>query len=200
MAKQIVIIHGGSAQNSYEEYVERLRTREVTIDDFKKHKGWKDFIVSELGNDWEMLTPEMPSKKNAKYLEWKIWFERMLPFIEDGAVFIGHSLGGLFLAKYLSEETYPKSIRATILVAAPYNTLTEHPRADFNITKPLRGLEEQGGEVFLYHSPDDTVVPLSNFEHYRNDLPGAHAIVLEGRGHFNEPTFPELVEKILEMD
>ncbi|MEK7510789.1 MAG: alpha/beta fold hydrolase [Patescibacteria group bacterium] len=196
MVKQLVIIHGGNAQNSYEEYLERLIQRTPTVDDFKSKHGWKDALVDEFEGACEVFRPQMPNNRNAKYIEWKIWFEKLVPFLTDDVVLVGHSLGGIFLAKYLSEEDFPHRIRATILVAAPYNTLTEHPRADFNIIEPFDKFLAQGGEIYLYHSPNDEVVPFSNFERYVRDLPGAHAVVLEGRGHFNEQTFPELVEMI----
>ncbi|HYF29190.1 MAG TPA: alpha/beta fold hydrolase [Candidatus Paceibacterota bacterium] len=193
--QQLVIIHGGNARNSYEEYLDRLKQREVTADDFKVKHKWKEVFADEFSSSWEVFKPSMPNDKNAKYLEWKIWFEKLVPYLRDDVVFIGHSLGGLFLAKYLSEEQFPKRVRATILVAAPYNT-PEHPRADFNITHPFDQLVKQGGEIYLYHSPDDETVPLSAFERYAKEIPSAHAVLIENRGHFSTPTFPELAEVV----
>ena len=83
------------------------------------------------------------------------------------------------------------------MVAAPFNTATEHPLADFNIPTPdLRGLSEQAGGIFLYQSRDDEVVPYSNFERYAALLPNATQRVFADRGHFNENDFPELVTDI----
>lgn len=141
----------------------------------------------------------MPNAQNARYAEWKMWFEKILPLMGDGVILIGHSLGGIFLAKYLSEQTVELRIKATFLVAAPYNTAAEHPLVDFVIQHSLRGLEKQGGEIFLYHSADDAVVPFSNFERYQSELKGAHIRVCNDRKHFNQAEFPELVQDIQEL-
>ncbi len=62
----------------------------------------------------------MPNKTNAQFEEWKIWFEKFIPFLNDGVILVGHSLGGVFLAKYLSENKFPKKIGGVFLVSAVY--------------------------------------------------------------------------------
>lgn len=141
----------------------------------------------------------MPNKQNAKYEEWKIWFEKIIPFLEDGAILIGHSLGGVFLARYLSESVFPKKIAATMLVAAPYfeGRLRDGTRGeDFVAPDSLESFARQGGEIFLYHSEDDPVVPFSELAKYQAALPSATARVFKDRKHFNQPDFPELVADI----
>lgn len=195
MKTQVFVIHGGHARDSYEDYLEHLKKKGITLDELRR-MDWKKFLASNLGDRYDVYTPMMPCKENAKYSEWKIWFEKFIPFFDDGIIFVGHSLGGIFLAKYLAENDFPKKISGTFLVAAPLNTPTEHPRADFNIIGPLAKFEEQGGRIFLYHSTDDRVVPFSNFERYKEELPKAHAKMLEERGHFNGEDFPEILEDI----
>jgi predicted alpha/beta hydrolase family esterase len=141
----------------------------------------------------------MPNAQNAKYLEWEIWFEKMIPFINDNVIFIGHSLGGIFLAKYLSEKKYQKKIKAVILVAAPYNSPEHHPLADFVITSPLLSFEEQSPKIIIFHSSDDTVVYPDNAQRYKENLPNAKLILLQGKGHFNDAHFHELLEEILSL-
>jgi hypothetical protein len=195
MKRQVFVIHGGHARDSYEDYIEHLKKKEVTLDELRR-MDWKKFLGQNLGEAYDVYTPLMPCKENAKYAEWKIWFEKFVPFFEDGIFFVGHSLEGIFLAKYLAENDFPKRIAGTFLVAAPLNTPTQHPRADFNILGSLAKFEAQGGEIFLYHSKDDAVVPFSNFERYTKELSKAHAKALDGRGHFNDEDFPEIVEDI----
>ena len=138
----------------------------------------------------------MPNATNARYAEWKIWFDKIVPLLDEEVIFIGHSLGGIFLAKYFSENDYPKKVKATMLVAPPFNTPTEHPLVDFNIETNLGKFEEQGGKIFLYHSKDDEVVPFSNCERYQKELPEAQYNIFEDRQHFNQNEFPEIVEDI----
>ena len=127
-------------------------------------------------------------------------FEKYLNVCDDGLILIGHSLGGITIAKYLSENVINRKIKATFLVAAPYNTPKLHPLVDFNITQGLDRLQNQGGKIFLYHSQDDLVVPVSNLADYQKALPGAAARIFKNQGHFHQASFPKLVEDIKSLD
>jgi predicted alpha/beta hydrolase family esterase len=190
---QVIIIHGGDTFDTYMEYLEYLKGRQVTLEYLLK-KGWKSTIDQKLGPEFQVIAPQMPNKHNAKYLEWKIWFEKLIPFIEEEAIFIGHSMGGIFMAKYLSENNFPKKIKATFLIAAPYDASQSlYSLGDFALTEPLERFQGQGGQIFLYQSTDDPVVDFSDFEKYQKALPKACSMVFEGKGHFNQEQFPELV-------
>jgi len=178
MKKQVIVIHGGDAFDTYEEYLKNLQDK--------------------LGNDYQVIAPRMPNASNAKYLEWQIWFEKVIPFINDNVVLVGHSLGGMFLAKYLAENKFPKKIKATLLIASPHTDELKEPIADFIIPKDLSLLGEQGGKIFLYYSSDDTVVAnaLKHLEIFQKNLPRAKAVIFTDRGHFSSPEFPEIVSQI----
>ena len=66
----------------------------------------------------------MPLQENAKYNDWKIFFERYIPFLRNNVILIGASLGGIFLAKYLSENKFPKKILSTYLICPPFDNTT----------------------------------------------------------------------------
>ncbi len=195
MNPQILVIHGGNAFEKYDEYLAYLRERDFSLDRFRA-KDWKTTLRDVLGEDYDVLNPLMPNSQNARYAEWKIWFERIVLLLDEEVILIGHSLGGIFLTKYLSENDFPKKVKATLLVAAPFNTENEHPLVDFVISRDLKRFERQGGKIILYHSTDDQVVPFSNSESYKKLLPKAELEVFENRGHFNQSEFPELVKDI----
>jgi len=195
MKQQIFVIHGGNASNSYAEYLKYLRAKKVTLE-YLQLTDWKSNLQKTLGSKFEVFNPPMPNKQNAKYLEWKIYFEKLIPLMSNNVILIGHSLGGIFLAKYLSEKTFPKKIRATMLVAAPFNTPTKHPLADFILGKNLNKLAKQGGNIYLYQSKDDLVVPYSNLASYQKALPEATTRTFKSRGHFNLKNFPELTRDL----
>ena len=194
MKKQVVVIHGGNAFETREEYLRHLKEKTITLD--KLRGDWKRRLPETLGNEYDVLFISMPNSQNARYMEWKIMFDKIVPLLEQQVVMIGHSLGGIFLAKYLSENDYPKKILATFLVAAPFNTSTQHPLVDFIITEKFDRLAEQGGEIYLIHSKDDQVVRFHNYENYRQVLPEAKGILFQDRKHFNGRTFPEIIEVI----
>lgn len=173
------------------EYLAALVAKEVTLENFQpRPKRYKDSLQETLGSDWHVFLPNMPNAKNAKFIEWKIWFEKLLGLLEDDVVLIGHSLGGVFLASYLSREDIPKKVRATFLIAAPFG------EGDFTLPSSLEKLARQAGKLFVFHSKDDPVVPFNDCEKYTEQLPNAEAVIFEDRQHFNQEQFPELVARI----
>jgi len=197
MKPQILVIHGGSTYPSYDEYFTNLKNKDVKLERIKAARDWKDTLQEKIGDDFDVFVPNMPNKTNARYDEWKIWFEKIIDKLEDNLILIGHSLGGTFLAKYLSENNLSKKIKALILVSSPHDDkdLAE-PLAEFNIKLSLKKLVKQCPKIYLINSKDDPAVPESELEKYKKELPGAEVIVFEDRGHFWQEEFPELVELI----
>ncbi|PIR41698.1 MAG: hypothetical protein COV30_02330 [Candidatus Yanofskybacteria bacterium CG10_big_fil_rev_8_21_14_0_10_37_15] len=200
MKKQVVIIHGGTSFATYEDYISYLKTKEINIEKLRLRKEWKETLTTELEDSCDILLPRMPNRTNARYNEWKIWFDNITKVLNDELVLIGHSLGGIFLAKYLSENTFPKKIIATILVAAPFDDTEgvdgKESLIDFTLPPSLDKFKEQCGKIYLLHSQDDSVVPFAQLEKYKKALSNAEAVVLKDREHFNQETFPEIIKII----
>ena len=194
--QQVVIIHGATTFDGYEDYLESLKTTEIDPERLKPRPDWKVWLPSELGEGYEVLAPRMPNATYARYEEWRVWFERILTILNEDPILIGHSLGGIFLAKYLSENTIQKTIKATILMAAPYDDEKEESLGDFKLPTLLQGLAEQAGRIFLLQSRDDPVVPFDQVERYQQHLPTAKTMIFEDREHFNQASLPELAELI----
>ena len=195
MKTQILIIHGGMTFDTYEEYWKYLESCELTIEKINK-KDWKNFLTEKLP-EFEVLFPVMPNSKNARYPEWKLWFEKMIDLLSNEVILIGHSLGGIFLAKYLSENGFPKKIRQLHLVAACYDTeVIKDSLADFALSGTVEKVADYVENIFLYQSKDDTSVAYEDVLKYKQDLPNAELIVFEDRGHFLQKDFPELVHNI----
>jgi predicted alpha/beta hydrolase family esterase len=194
--QQVVVIHGGDVFESDEAWLAFLKKEKEPRFETMMDEGWKDTLQDDLGDEYEVIIPSMPNKQNAKYKEWTIWFEKHIPHFDKNIVLVGHSLGGIFVAKYLSENEYPKEIKATFLVAAPFEmTGMDYTLADFVLVEDLSLLEEQGGDMYLYHSQDDAVVTFADFEKYQEKLPDAQTRVFENKEHFSGD-LPEIVENI----
>ena len=194
MKKQLLVIHGAESFDSYEGYLEYLRTATQSLEGMKRN-GWKDGLPAVLP-EYDVYRPAMPCQQNAKYSEWKIWFDKILPLLDDGVALVGHSTGGIFLAQYLSENKSPRAIRSTHLIAAPAAAAHGSSMADFHLPSSLKGLEEQGGMIYLYFSKDDPVIPFADSEVYAKLLPAAKLRIFTDKGHFNGSTFPELITDI----
>lgn len=206
MKQQVFVMHGGDTHATYEEYIESLKKELIDPADFMvvvgaEEKKWKKTLAQRLGPDFEVILPMMPSSLNAKYLEWKIWFEKFIPYLHDGVIFVGHSLGATFFAKYLSENLFPKKIKGLFLIAPAYDdTGSSYSLADFILPVDLTQIQQQCMRVFIYHSKDDPVVRFDDFAKYTKALPAAQGIVFEDWGHFTgQSEFPELTQKIKEI-
>lgn len=197
MKKQVIVIHGGDSFETREKFQEALKSWEVSVDSFMPKYDWKICLQKNIGENFQVLSPRMPNKQNARYAEWKIWFERMTPFLEESVILVGHSLGGLFLAKYLSENIFPQKISALFLVAAPHNQTDDI--GDFQLQNGLEGVWDQCQKIHIFQSEDDQIVPASEAKDYQRAWPGAKMHIFQDRGHFNQEDFPELVEEILTM-
>jgi len=198
MKKQVVVIHGGDPYDTYAEYLKDLKNTPINLARFE-HDGWKSSLTKNLGKDYQVIAPDMPSWNNAKYLEWKIYFENLLHHVRPHAIFLGHSLGSIFLAKYFSENKCPKKPLAVFLVAAPYAVKGEKGMADFVLPKSLKKFSDQVKNISLYHSKDDQYVSFSDMKKYSKALPSATQRIFKDRGHFITPKFPEIVREIKEV-
>jgi len=197
MKQQIVIIHGGTTFENQENYLNYLKNKEIDLERLRPYLDWKYSLQNELGENFDIFLPQMPDKTNARYEEWKIWFERILPLLDKEIILIGHSLGGIFLAKYLSENSVTNKIKATILVAAPFDGEgSEESLASFKLSSSLSKFAEQGGKIYLIQIKDDPHMSLAQLERYKKALPLAETMVFENRGHFNQESFPEIIELI----
>ena len=146
---------------------------------------------------YEVLTPQMPSPETPRYAAWRSRLEESLAMLDDKSILVGHSLGGSVLLKYLSEETYQKSVSALFIVAAPcWGADQEWQSDDFAFRQNLSNLIRIP-RIVLYHSRDDEVVPFRHLAIFKEKLPSALVRPLNGRGHeFNNQQFREIVDDI----
>jgi len=196
---QVFLIHGGMTFKNNKDYIHFLKTRPVSIE--KKIRWGDAYLEKNLGKNFEIIRPRMPMSDNAKYSDWKIHFERLIPLMKNNVILIGNSLGGIFLAKYLSEHKFPKKILSTYLVCSPYDN--SHSDEDlvggFKLKSNLSLLEKNTKKLTLMFSMDDTSVPVYHAEQYAKKLKKANIFIFDDKnGHFKISKFPEIVKMIKE--
>ncbi|MDO4773544.1 MAG: alpha/beta hydrolase [Candidatus Saccharibacteria bacterium] len=187
--KQIVLVHGGNSYKDHATYRADLEALEMDYQRLLPKKRWSDAIIAAFP-DADILLPTMPNSANAQFDEWVIWFEKMIPFFKDDVRLIGHSLGAMFLAKYLHERPLAHPVRQLHLIAGGYDN-PDHDYGSFMI-ESATGLEQSAAEIHLYHSQDDPIVPFTELTKFQADLPTAKSHIFTDRNHFFQPTFPEL--------
>lgn len=182
------------------DYLHYLQTRKISIE--KKMVWAGDYLDDKLGRLFEIIRPRMPLQDNAKYRDWKIHFERHIPCLKNNLILIGISLGGIFLAKYLAENKFPKKILAVYLVCPPFDDTCpdEDLVGGFKLGANLSQLEESTRYLHLMFSRDDDSVPISHAEKYRTKLKTANIRVYSSKnGHFRVSKFPEIVTDIRKL-
>ena len=196
---QIFMIHGGETFKNKKDYLSYLKNRPVSIE--KTYKWALEYLDKELGKKFEIIRPRMPLQENAKYEEWKLYFERFIPLLRNNVILVGNSLGGIFLTKYLSENKFPKKILSVYLTCTPYDNTC--PNDDlvggFKLKSDLSLIEKNCKDVTFMFSADDDVVPVTHAEKYRDKLKNVKIIIYKSKnGHFKVSKFPEIVKMIKE--
>ena len=159
---------------------------------------WTESLRDGLGSEYDVYMPSMPNKQNARYAEWKVWFERYLALVSGEVILIGWSLGGMFLAKYLSEKTPTVKVTALYLLAAPSGEFTSDPKdgdcVDFTFAATAWAtVGQKVPEIHVWHSEDDFVVPVAEANWYKKYLPAAELHIFKDKNHFLLPELPELL-------
>lgn len=194
---QIFYIHGGATFKTKRDYLRFLKTRTPAI---QKKIVWNGaYLDKKLGANFHIIRPRMPLKDYAKYNEWAIHFERFFPKLKNNLILIGESLGGVFLAKYLSENRFPKKILSTYLVCPPFDdTLPQEALVGgFKLGSDLSMMEKNSKRLNLLFSKNDDVVPIAQAKKYTAKLKNANIIIYQHiQGHFQVPEFPEIIKMI----
>lgn len=193
---QVIAIHGGTTFEKYDDYLKSLSTKKLYVDRMVYRPMWRELLQQNLGEEYKVLLPSMPNSTNARYSEWKLWFDHLTEIIEDDCILIGHSMGAIFLAKYLSENDFPRKIKATVLVAAPYDDTSTENLTDFKIDHVSERFASQAGKVVFFFGSDDPTIPLAEMDKFRHDVPRAEYRILSAPDHFVRPDFPELIDTI----
>lgn len=191
--EQVILIHG-------------LPDKEEVLGDVwpsPSNAHWFPWIQKQLTRQ-EILCQalEMPRSYNPVYKD----HERVLNQMEisEKTTLVGHSCGGGFLLRYLSEHQNLKPKK--VILVAPWldleNYLKElNPDSDyFDFTIDTSILERT--DLCCMYSTDDDNSILESVKMIREKIPDIKVSEFSDKGHFTEPDlrskeFPELLSEIL---
>ena len=164
------------------------------------HDAWDKQLVkslsAELGNDFGILYPRMPDEGEPNYFAWKAAILSELAKLDDGAMVIGHSLGGTILLNALAEEPSPQKLRGIFIVAAPFIGPGGWPSDEINSMADIGSRLIDDTPIHLYHGTLDDIAPISHLDHYRDAIPNAIVHKLNGRNHQLNNNLAELAKDI----
>jgi pimeloyl-ACP methyl ester carboxylesterase len=151
------------------------------------HDEWDDKLCDslrrELGDGYEVRYPRMPGEDDPNYARWSAAIRRELTTLTDGAVVVGHSVGGSILINALAERPRERELRAIVLIAAPFVGAGGWPGDEFELPYDLGARLPQGVPVHVFHGLRDETAPPSHADLYARAIPQAQLHRLPGRDH-----------------
>lgn len=173
----------------------------LNIDEDWGDRDWKKWLEWSLEDKYEFINFKRPLVDNADYEIWKIVFEKYLKKLNGERVtVIAHSLGTIFILKYLVENGFGSKIKQLHLVAPfvsnsfqPVNDTEDTATFTFDISK-VSEVGKYCEEVHLWHSTDDTLCMYKNSEFLKESLPLSTLHTFNNKWHFVQTTFIELFD------
>jgi predicted alpha/beta hydrolase family esterase len=168
------------------------------------HDAWDDKLVAslgrELGDAYTIAYPRMPDEADPRYPDWKAALIEAFGALPDGAILVGHSIGGAVLIHVLAEQPPKRKFGALVLIAAPFigdggwpgDDIA--PRTDFGERLPAEL------PVFLYHGTKDTIVPFTHMALYAKTMPHAAVRALANRDHQLDDDLADVAEDIRSLN
>ena len=166
MAGQVLFIQGGGA-GVHDEWDDKLY----------------DSLRRELGAGYEVRYPRMPDEDDPSYARWSAVVRREMASLADGAVVVGHSVGGTILIHALGEQPPERELGAIVLIAAPFVGAGGWPGDEFELPSDLGARLPHGARVHVFHGLEDEIAPPSHAQLYARAIPQARLHLLPGRDH-----------------
>ncbi len=151
------------------------------------HDEWDSKLVDslrrELGSEYEVRYPRMPDEADPHYAQWKVALAGALVELRDGAIVVGHSLGGTILINALAELPAKRRLAGIFLLAAPFVGEGGWPTGELVPAPDLGARLPRNTPVHLYHGSADDIAPHAHVDLYQRAIPGAIVHRLPGRDH-----------------
>ena len=166
MKRQVLFVQGGGA---------------------RVHDDWDSKLVESLraalGPNYKIRYPKMPNEDDPSYAAWKAMLEKEFAALTDGAILVGHSIGGTILINTLAERLPERELGAIFLIAAPFVGEGGWRSDDWQPERELGGKLPRGVPIYLYHGLADETAPPSHVDLYAHAIPQAHICRMPGRDH-----------------
>lgn len=155
----------------------------------------------QLGPGYRVRFPEMPNEADADYETWTKTILEEIAVAGNGAILVGHSVGGSVAIKLMTDRPPKQSVAGLFLISAPF-----WHDDDFWHWKEARLPPDaaarlpDGMPLFLYHGREDKAVPFSHVEMYAAVFPRATVHRLPGRDHQLNGDLTEVAYDIRRLD
>ena len=188
--KTAIILHGMPTKEHY-------FSLEGGPGQYNKH--WLPWIQRQLIlNRILAQTPELPEPYEPDYEKWRFVFEQF--HIDENTMLVGHSAGGGFLVRWLSENKV--KVGKVALVAPWINTASPRTTPGFFDFQIDEDLAERTNGICLFISSDDDKEELDTAKMLKKRVRGLEVKEFTDKGHFTyrdmkTEVFPELKDFLL---
>lgn len=185
--KTAIIIHGLPTKEGYFS----------TTGDSESNCHWLPWLQKQLiVNGILAQTPEMPTPYNPTYQDWKDTLERF--DLNEDTILVGHSCGGGFILRYLSEENVKVG---KVVLVAPWidpEKFLDTGMFDFAIDPNL--ISKTTG-VTIFESTNDNEEIKESIRRILSEVDGANVKTFKDYGHFcfrnmHTREFPKLLKEV----
>jgi len=195
----VLTVHGGNSTCTRKD--DGILVREIVKNQYSTNQNkevWSENLDKELNTPNTLsINPLFPNAVDANYSEWARFFEQILlsdVYLDySQVILVGHSLGTVFLQRYLAENNFQQKFNKQLLGVHFVGCCTAE--GDFEISQNWQNILNQlePKNIFLYHSTDDIVCPFEMAETYNKNLDGCNFNIFQDRGHFEQVKLEELV-------
>jgi predicted alpha/beta hydrolase family esterase len=185
--KTAILIHGMPSKEEYFNPVNKSPS----------NKQWLPWLQSKLVQLGILTqTPEMPNAYNPVYEKWEKVFKQFI--LDENTILVGHSCGGGFILRYLSENNIKVG---KVFLIAPWLDPEKYLKTgmfDFELDSDL--VNKTAGVTTIYSTDDDDYI-LDTIKILKEKVNGVEYIKFKDKGHFcssdlGGEEFPELLDLI----
>jgi predicted alpha/beta hydrolase family esterase len=166
MTKQVLFIQG-AGEGTYDEWDNKLA----------------DSLRRELGAGYDIRYPRMPNEVEPDYALWKAALAEEIAGCDDGAILVGHSIGGTFLINALAEAPPRRKPAGIFLIAAPFVGAGGWPFDDLETPADLGAQLSANTPVHFYYGDKDDTTPPTHVDLYEQAIQGMIVHRLPDRDH-----------------
>jgi predicted alpha/beta hydrolase family esterase len=190
--KNAILVHG---------WADKQEFYDVSIPT-ASNSHWFPWLTKQLMvKDIHTVALEMPKGYYPEYDIWKKELERFE--INTNTMLIGHSCGGGFLVRWLSEN--PEQKVGKVILVAPWQGIrfNDEPFDDtFFELEPERTIAQQTKGLYIFNSTDDMQEVRDSVKIIRDAVDDIQYREFNNKGHFTKSSlgteeFPELLEELL---
>ena len=157
-------------------------------------EGWFPWLKKELeAKEFEVYVPQLPEAGSPRIHNWVPKLAEIVATADENTYFVGHSMGGQTIARYL--ESLPEGVKVggAVFVASFFRRLTgleddpdvqETDKHWLGTPLDLAKVKSHLPKSVAIFSDNDPWVPLDNKEDFEKKL-GAEIIVEHSKGHFS---------------